>query len=89
MKDSLKEKWLIACAAWCNVTPEHFAKVHPDFPKGSREGWARVFKVVEAMASARVDEDAKLRRCAIGILRSDRELSSDFREQVVKMIETG
>ncbi len=38
--------YIVACAAWCNVTPELFAKAHPNMPEGSRKGWVRVFKAI-------------------------------------------
>lgn len=45
------EKWLIACAAWNNVTPEQMREMCEKddrrMPEGSRAAWERVFTAVE------------------------------------------
>lgn len=44
------ERWVIACAAWCNYEPAmflaHCEKHKHRMPEGSRAGWGRVYAAV-------------------------------------------
>lgn len=52
MAEITHEKWLIACAAWNNVTPDEMAamceKDARRMPESSRAAWGRVFDAVAA-----------------------------------------